>query len=69
MINSLAKDFSSVRVNGGTPRRIDSLIFGMVILNDGDSDSLDEIDSAFVESNRLVNPSVRLACVIGDYKE
>jgi hypothetical protein len=54
VINSLAKDFSSVRVNGGIPRRIDSVIFGIdVFIIDG-SDSLDITDSVFVESKRLV---------------
>ncbi len=54
MINSLAKDFSSVRVKGGIPRRIDSVIFGIDVLIIDDSDSLDITDSVFVESKRLV---------------
>jgi hypothetical protein len=57
----LARDFSSVRVNGGIPRRIDSVIFGIEIIKDDDSDSVDRTDSVLVESDRLVNPSVRLA--------
>jgi hypothetical protein len=56
VISSLAKDFSSVRVNGGRPRRIDSVTLGIDIFKDGDSDLL---DSVVVESNRLVNSSVR----------
>jgi hypothetical protein len=54
VINSLAKDFSSVRVKGGIPRRIDSVIFGIDVLIIDDSDSLDITDSVFVESKRLV---------------
>jgi len=54
VINSLAKDFSSVRVNGGIPRRIDSVIFGIDVLIIDGSDSLDITDSVFVESKRLV---------------
>ncbi len=57
----MARDFSSVRVNGGIPRRIDSVIFGIEIIKDDDSDSVDRTDSVLVESDRLVNPSVRLA--------
>ncbi len=64
LINSFAKGFSFVRVNGGTPRPIDSLIFGIEILKHDDSDSLDKTDSAVVESNRLDNSSVRLAYTV-----
>jgi hypothetical protein len=67
LINSFAKDFSSVRVNGGIPRCKDSLIFGIDrLIGEDDSDSFDVIDSVFVESKRLVNPSVRLAYVVDD---
>lgn len=61
VINSLAKDFSSVRVNGGIPRRIDSVIFGIDGLIVDDSDSVD-----IVESKRFVNPSIRLAYFVVD---
>jgi hypothetical protein len=54
VINSFAIDFSSVRVNGGKPRRIDSVIFGTDIVKDVLSDSFDTIDSLFVESNRFI---------------
>jgi hypothetical protein len=54
VINSCAKDFSSVRVNGGKPRRMDSVSFGVDIVKDVFSDSFDTTDSLFVESNRVV---------------
>ena len=66
VINSLAKDFSSVRVNGGILRRGDSVSFGIDVLIFDDSDSVDITDSVFVEFKRLVNPSVRLAYVVID---
>jgi hypothetical protein len=54
VISSLAKDFSSVRVNGGKPWRIDSVTFGIDIFKDGLSDSFDMTDSLLVEFNRLL---------------
>jgi hypothetical protein len=53
MISSFAKDFSSVRVNGGIPRRVDSVNFDIETFKDGFSDSFDIIQWLFVESNCL----------------
>ena len=53
-MSACAKDFSSVRVNGGMPRRIDAVTLGSSRVKDGLSDSVEIPESLFDESTRII---------------